>query len=251
VRVLPREAARPEPASSGYESPDGEDPRPGSILGGLLDDIDIPIGTEEAARRLNSMEEGDPEVSHMVDSRKDQWVGHRSDRPAIPTRSSLTPAEIQGLIRAGRGIRWVARTAGTPLAWVRYLAEPIRHEQMGVVAQMLGVRQTRVRLGKSGEPIGVAVAQNLRGRGLRDPERIVERRFMAYRPNGREWRVRLAFQHRGKRYTATWEFDPRTNEAAPLNDLAAKLGWRRASGGGQGSRAGRRGAGSARTRRKS
>lgn len=250
VRVLPKETARePEGATVRYQLLGGAEPPPRTSLGELLDDIDIPIGTEGAGRRLSSTEKGEAELSDELDSRRDRWVGHRSDRPSIPTRSSLSAAEIQALIRAGRGVRWVARTAGTPQGWVRYLAEPIRHEQMGVVGQMLGVKQARARLGKSGEPIGVAVAQNLRGRGMRDPERIVERRFTAYRPNGREWRVRLAFQHRGRRYTATWEFDPRTSKVVPLNELAVKLGWRRASG--DGSRRGRRGAGSARTRRKS
>ncbi|MGH2685224.1 MAG: septation protein SepH, partial [Actinomycetota bacterium] len=154
----------------------------------------------------------------------------RRSRPEIPARSKLSPAEIQGLIRAGRGVRSVANLAGTPVAWVKYLAEPIQQERVGIVGQMLLVRQERARLGPSSAPIGQSILENLRGRGVRSPEAILDQGFSAHRPDGREWRVRLAFDHRGNRYVANWSFDPQTREVTPLNTMATQLGWRRQPG---------------------
>jgi hypothetical protein len=160
-------------------------------------------------------------------SRREAWIHARQTRVEIPERSNLTPAEIQALIRAGRGVRTVARLAGTPLAWIRYLAEPIRQERQGVVDQLLRARQTRARLGPSSETVGESVYQNLRSRGIRSADRILEDGFTAHRSDDREWRVRLSFQHRGKRLTARWAFDTQTREVTPKNTLAAQLGWRR------------------------
>ena len=150
----------------------------------------------------------------------------RTEKPEIPARSKLSPAEIQALIRAGRGIRSVANSAGTPLDWVRYLAEPIQEERRGIVRQMLARRQERARLGMSGTTIGEALVENLRARGIRSPEEVIEEGFTAFRPNGREWRVRFVFDHRGRRQTANWSFDLQTRRVTPLNSLATNLGWR-------------------------
>jgi len=151
----------------------------------------------------------------------------RTEKPEIPAKSKLSPAEIQTLIRAGRGIRSVANLAGTPVDWVRYLAEPIQEERRGIVRQMLTRRQERARLGLSESTIGEAIMENLRARGIRAPEVIMDEGFTAFRPDGREWRVRLVFEHRGRRQTATWSFDTQTRQVTPMNSLATSLGWRR------------------------
>ena len=151
----------------------------------------------------------------------------RTEKPEIPARSKLSPAEIQALIRAGRGIKSVANTAGTPIDWVRYLAEPIQEERRGIVRQMLTRRQERARLGMSGVSIGEALMENLRARGIRSPEDVIEEGFTAFRPDGREWRVRFVFDHRGRRQTANWSYDLQTRQVTPLNTLATNLGWRR------------------------
>ena len=121
----------------------------------------------------------------------------------------------------------MANLAKTPVEWVKYLAEPIQQERLGIVRQMLLVRQERARLGPSSAPIGQSILENLRGRGVRNPESIFDQGFSAHRPDGREWRVRLAFDHRGNRYVANWSFDPQTREVTPLNTMATQLGWRR------------------------
>jgi hypothetical protein len=186
----------------------------------------------------------EPEVPDEAVARIER-IRPRTEKPEIPARSKLTPAEIQALIRSGRGIRAVAKSAGTPLDWVRYLAEPIQEERRGIVRQMLARRQERTRLGLSASTIGESILENLRARGIRAPEAVMEEGFTASRPDGREWRVRLVFQHRGKRSTASWSFDAQTRQVTPLNSLATSLGWRRPPGqdgeaGGQSARRPRR-----------
>ncbi|HWC32524.1 MAG TPA: septation protein SepH, partial [Actinomycetota bacterium] len=154
-------------------------------------------------------------------------VQPRTKRPQIPARSKLSPAEIQTLIRAGRTVRSVAQMAGTPTEWVKWLAQPVQEERRAIVANALRERQTRARLGASAEPLGASVARNLRSRGVSGADRVVDEGFTAVRSNGREWRVRLSFEHRGRRTSAVWGYDPQRHEVTPLNTLAAQLGWRR------------------------
>lgn len=217
------------PAAAGPEKPTLE-----SIL--AAEPRPRPDVTPAPEPRLAPEPQSAPERSESQEAapeeppRRETWIHAREERVEIPARSNLTPAEIQALIRSGRGVRAVARLAGTPLAWIRYLAEPIRQERQGVVDQLLRARQTRARLGPSSETIGESVYQNLRGKGIRSPDRILEDGFSAHRSDDREWRVRLFFEHRSKRYSARWSFDPATREVIPQNTLAVQLGWRRPRG---------------------
>ncbi len=244
VASLPRAVAEPQgpgplPAASEGEPDTGDLEAPAQIGLVAADQIDIPIppGQEEAQPQpLPGI--GGPPANHPSVARPEtelseatvaniERIRPRTEKPEIPARSKLTPAEIQALIRSGRGIRAVANQAGTPLDWVRYLAEPIQEERRGIVRQMLTRRQERARLGMSALTIGEALMENLRARGIRSPEDVIEEGFTAFRPDGREWRVRLVFDHRGRRQTANWSFDVQTRQVTPLNSLATNLGWRR------------------------
>ena len=222
------------------EDPDDRDlGEPAQIGVVAADEIDIPIppGAEEPEpeplpgiggqqQRHPSVGLPEPEELSEATVANIERIRPRTEKPEIPARSKLSPAEIQALIRSGRGIRSVANTAGTPLDWVRYLAEPIQEERRGIVRQMLTRRQERARLGMSGATIGEAIVENLRSRGIRSPEDVIEEGFTAFRPDGREWRVRFVFDHRGRRQTANWSFDLQTRRVTPLNSLATNLGWR-------------------------
>ncbi|MGH2690876.1 MAG: septation protein SepH [Actinomycetota bacterium] len=230
-------------AETGASEADQGPPAPIGIV--AADQIDIPVtpdspGSEDQAEPeplpgINPARQGHPSVGlrepeeevSEAQVAKIERIRPRTEKPEIPAKSKLTPAEIQTLIRAGRGIRSVANLAGTPVDWVRYLAEPIQEERRGIVRQMLTRRQERARLGLSGSTIGDAIVENLRARGVRAPEVIIEEGFTAFRPDGREWRVRLVFEHRGRRQTASWSFDAQTRQVTALNSLATSLGWRR------------------------
>jgi hypothetical protein len=248
VAVVPDEPAPQEIEGPGpvpvavEEDPDDRDLGAPAQIGLVASDqIDIPIppGQEQAQPQplpgiggppANHPSVGpraaEPELSEATVANIER-IRPRTEKPEIPARSKLTPAEIQALIRAGRGIRAVANQAGTPMDWVRYLAEPIQEERRGIVRQMLTRRQERARLGMSALTIGDALMENLRARGIRSPEDVIEDGFTAFRPDGREWRVRLVFDHRGRRQTANWSFDVQTRLVTPLNSLATNLGWRR------------------------
>jgi hypothetical protein len=238
--VEPEEPDTPGPA-------DAEEPIAAGPIGLVASDqIDVPF--QPAGRGRQPVEEplpgiGGPPANHPSVGLQEpdadapdapvariERIRPRTEKPEIPARSKLTPAEIQTLIRAGRGIRSVANMAGTPVDWVRYLAEPIQEERKGIVRQMLTRKQERARLGPSSATIGEALFENLRSRGIRSPELVIEEGFTAFRPDGREWRVRLVFEHRGRKQTASWSFDVQTRQVTPLNSLATSLGWRRTNG---------------------
>lgn len=144
---------------------------------------------------------------------------------AAPPPGKLTTAEIQSLLRAGKSPRVVAKLSGATLDWVRRLDETIQHERMIVVSQLLQSRLARPRLGVAGAPIWDAMLHNLRRRRVPYAERVLEAGWSASRPQGKEWKVRFAYLHRGERRRADFRFDPRSREVEPLNDEAAELAW--------------------------
>jgi Protein of unknown function (DUF3071) len=156
-------------------------------------------------------------------------VPSRRERPTIPEGSRLTAAEIQAQIRAGRGVRRVAEMADAPVDWVRYLAEPVMAEKAAILSQVLKARPERPRAKGPGDPLGRALLLALRARKVPSPEHVLANGFTAYRRGHGPWRVRLSFRKDGRRYSALWAFDPRTNRIEPRNDLADELGWRRVS----------------------
>jgi hypothetical protein len=242
-----RELASVPPVQPEPSDPEDQPAVPIGVVSSDQIDIPVPQGPPEsedeaqaeplpgigATGRQNHPSVGLREVEAEVaeaEVAKIERIRPRTEKPEIPAKSKLSPAEIQTLIRAGRGIRSVANLAGTPVDWVRYLAEPIQEERRGIVRQMLTRRQERARLGLSDSTIGEAIMENLRTRGIRAPEVVIDEGFTAFRPDGREWRVRLVFEHRGRRQTASWSFDAQTRQATPLNSLATSLGWRRPAG---------------------
>ena len=224
VRLVP---ASPPPEVEAEASGD----QPPIFLSDDGDELDIPVSPNPADDPVDEL----PPVMLAAPAEEParprvERVAPRRQRPEIPARSRLSPAEIQAMIRAGRGVRSVANAAKTPVAWVRYLAEPVLQERAGIVRQMLTARQERARLGPSALTIGEALVENLRGRGVRAPEQLLDEGFTASRPDSREWRVRLVLDHRGKRQVALWSYDPQTRVAEPLNSAASQLGWRRPPG---------------------
>jgi hypothetical protein len=153
----------------------------------------------------------------------------RTDRPEIPEGARLSAAEIQALIRAGRGVRTVAEIAEAPVDWVRYLAEPVFAERSAVLSRVLTARPRRPRAKGPGDPLGRALLLALRARKVPAPEQVLANGFTAYRRGHEPWRVRLSFTQNGRRLSALWAYDPRTHSVEPRNRLADELGWRRVS----------------------
>ncbi|HEX6261367.1 MAG TPA: septation protein SepH [Actinomycetota bacterium] len=175
--------------------------------------------TAEKPAEERSKEEG------SKDERPRKEAAPRRKAPPMP-EPKLTPAEIQTLLRSGRGIRSVAKQAEAPVDWVRRLAAPIESERLGVVTQLMQSYVVRARLGRSAVPVGTAIVENLRDRGVRFPERVAEDGWTAWRPDNREWRVRFTYESRGRRQRADWRFEPQSRTVVPENDLAGELAYR-------------------------
>lgn len=177
-----------------------------------------PGGEPQDAEGTGGAPEQEPEPRQEREPR-------RKKAPPMP-EPKLTPAEIQTLLRAGRAVRSVAKQAEAPVDWVRRLAAPIESERLGVVTQLLQSYVVRARLGRSALPVGESIVENLRDRGFRFPERVAEDGWTAWRPDHREWRVRFAYESRGRKQRAEWRFDPQSRTVTPENDLAQELGFR-------------------------
>ncbi|MEX0658134.1 MAG: septation protein SepH, partial [Egibacteraceae bacterium] len=174
----------------------------------------------------------------------EEAVAVASDRPRP---SSLAPREIQSLLRAGQGIRAVAKQADTDEWWVRRWLPPIEAERDQVLQAVWSSFVAKSRLGVSAEPIAEAVERNLASKGVGPDDPSVE--WTAARREGDpHWQVTLRYRSRGRAQRATWHFNPETGALDPRNDLAVDVAWtrtrKRVPGAGSGARsANRRAAG--------
>ena len=141
--------------------------------------------------------------------------------------SSLTPSEIQRMLRAGRSPETVADQAGVSRDWVLRWYQPIAAEQQKVIASVRGGRQERHGFGLSDTLIGDAVRINLMARDVEEggeDEGGVD--WQATRPEGRPyWTVTLTYTEAGRPRKATWRYDIGTGGVSPRDDLATDLGW--------------------------
>ncbi|MEE8602445.1 septation protein SepH [Euzebya tangerina] len=136
--------------------------------------------------------------------------------------SSLTPSEIQRMLRAGRSPETVADQAGVSREWVMRWYQPIAAEQRKVISSVRGGRQERPGFGLSDTLIGEAVRMNLMERGVEDED--VE--WQATRPEGRPyWTVTVVFTENRRPQKATWRYDIGTGRVTARDDLAIDLGW--------------------------
>lgn len=148
--------------------------------------------------------------------------------PPAPPRieSKLSPREIQQMLREGRTVKEVATMAGVEQEWVERFLGPVQHEMAGIIQLTRQSLQSRPRLGESGLPIGEAVRRNLVDRRATSQTlETLDEGWDARRVRPRTWRVRLRFQHRGKKRSAEWEFRTDTRAARPRNEMATDIGW--------------------------
>jgi hypothetical protein len=133
------------------------------------------------------------------------------DRP----RSSLSPAEIQAQLRAGRSVRALAREAGTDPAWIERWQAPILAERERILADARGrrIEQPHARA------LGGSVERNLSDRGI-EPEAT---RWQVSRRHDGRWRITVRFDEDGRPRSATWLLDPAEPHLRPQSPLATEL----------------------------
>ena len=141
--------------------------------------------------------------------------------------SSRIPAsEIQQLLREGRTIENVTKTAKASRAWIERLAEPVDTERAGVIRLAQRAYMPRSRLGRSGLPLGQAIRENLNERKATSATLdALEDGWEARATRAGPWRVRLKFMHRGSRRVAEWDYVKSTGQLTARNRLATELGW--------------------------
>lgn len=145
--------------------------------------------------------------------------------PAAVRSSSLSPKEIQTMLREGKSEEQVAKLAETEVAWIRRFTGPIIAERAGVIDSVKAGSITKPRLGPSACNVGQAIEQNLSEKRIQmDPE-TYERSWKASRRGGL-WQVVFQYSSRGKRKMARFSFDPETRTVTATNPVALEVGWR-------------------------
>jgi hypothetical protein len=140
--------------------------------------------------------------------------------------SSLSPREIQALLRAGKTPAAVAKLAGTSESLILRWLPPIEAERDQVLQGVWRQRVRKSRLGPSRDPLGEAVRRNLGAKGVRPEDEDVS--WTVARRDGDDlWTVQLRYRSRGRVQRAVWRYDPETDALEFRNELAAQIAWTR------------------------
>ncbi|MHB8511103.1 MAG: septation protein SepH [Actinomycetota bacterium] len=205
-------------------------------LVGPSDDLQFLVySSSRTGRKGSHLVEVDDELfdvlESMVRERRRSARGER-DHPRVKQKQSmprveskLAPKDVQRLLRSGRTVEQVAKTAGVPVAWVEQFLGVVQYERIGIVNEVRRSWMEKQRLGQSGAPLGESVEINLRARHVRLTDQELADAWDAYRVEDQPWIVSLVFRFRGRAQKATWKFDPATRTVTPANRLASDLGW--------------------------
>lgn len=147
----------------------------------------------------------------------------RRDRPAAldsPTTleagRTLTPREIQSLLRAGATAEEVASTTGLPLDHVHRFEGPVLAERNWAVEQ---ARACRIGWEKDSPVLGELVVDRLATRGV-DPALL---EWDAVRDGRAPWEVLLTFVQGAEEKQARWVLDLSSHAVTALDDEARWL----------------------------
>lgn len=162
---------------------------------------------EDVVRKRKSKEKGEPGPK----------------KPAAEPK--LPPREVQRLLRAGRSVEQVARSAGMDGAWVQRFLGPVLDERTIAIQDLQKARLEKPRLGISRAPLGESVARNMRARRVKITEEELADAWDASRVDGAPWTVTLTFTYRGRQQRAVWRYDPHRREVTSANRLGSDLGW--------------------------
>ena len=163
-------------------------------------------------------------LEDVVRKRKSQEKGEPA--PKKPSAEpKLPPREVQRLLRAGRSVEQVARSAGMDVAWVQRFLGPVLDERTIAIQDLQRARLEKPRLGISRATLGDSVIRNLRARRAKITEEELADMWDASRVDGAPWTVSLTFPYRGRQQRAIWRYDPHRREVTSANRLGSDLGW--------------------------
>ncbi len=148
-------------------------------------------------------------------------LGEAGDPETPPhPESSLTPAEIQALLRAGRSAKTVAKLAGINVRRVERWLQPILAERAQVLQEAHAIPLGSPS-GRSRQTLSAAVKRNLSMRGT-DPDQAS---WSVNRRTDGRWTVQLRYRDGNRSRCASWSFDRREQTLSAGSSLAQELGW--------------------------
>ncbi|MGV8857253.1 septation protein SepH [Rhodoglobus sp.] len=153
-------------------------------------------------------------VDSVLQSRLRQSRGQASASPKI------APREIQAHIRAGMSAQDVASVTGADLEYILRFEGPVMAEREFVIESALGIP-----VHVAGETDTLTSSRTF-GSAIRDrllELRATDERWASWKDPETGWIVKLAFTASEIDHDARWQFDPKRQSLAPLNNEAKTL----------------------------
>lgn len=143
----------------------------------------------------------------------------RQSVPDPGTGRKLAPREIQAHIRSGMSAQDVANITGVPLDYIQRFEGPVIAEREFVVESALGVpvhTAADTDPMQQGTTFGTAIRERLHDLGG------TNERWASWK-DASGWIVKLSFTANQIDHDARWQFDPKKQSLAPLNNEAITL----------------------------
>jgi hypothetical protein len=132
----------------------------------------------------------------------------------------LAPKEIQAHIRSGMSAQDVASITGVPLDYIQRFEGPVLAEREFVVQSALDVpvhTAGDVDPMRQGKTFGTAIRERLHDIGA------INERWASWKDLTTGWVVKLSFTANQIEHDARWQFDPKKQSLAPVNNEAITL----------------------------
>ena len=199
------------------------------LVGASTDLEHLVFRTAKGGRRGSHVSEIDDKLFRVLEDvvrkRRAKEKGQPPPAKKPAAEPKLAPREVQRLLRAGRTVESVARSAGMEVTWVERFLGPVLDERTIAIQGSQRARLEKPRLGLSGLPLGDSVARNLRARRVKITDAELADAWDASRVDNQPWTITLTFPYRGRDQKTTWRYDPYARELSSVNRLASDVGW--------------------------
>jgi hypothetical protein len=171
---------------------------------------------------LGASPDGRPSHSVPVDARLTRALRGEDPDGGAGSELQLSPRDIQSRLRRGESVEAIAVEAGVPVARIERYAGPVHSERAQILSDAQASFLVRPRSGRSGHPLGEAVAANLAATAFARPETEA---WSVVRDEDGAWSLRLRVTVRGRTRTARWRWSPSRRELTALDAYGTQLGF--------------------------
>ena len=144
----------------------------------------------------------------------------RGDKSVLVDSESVSPREVQELVRSGHDIEDIVARTGAAYSYVEKFALPVLEELEHIISSAKSVRLTFLgeRYGETNHvEFGTLIRERL------DQVKATNVRWVAKRTETGGWQVSCAFSIDDKASEAKWSFDLRYLNLSPDNEVALNL----------------------------